>query len=57
VLQLFPVALDDVKVTVPPLQKVVGPLVATTGVLGNGLITTVVFAELEEHPAAPTVTE
>jgi hypothetical protein len=57
VLQLFPVALDDVKVTVPPLQNVVGPLVVTTGVLGNGLITTVVFAELEEHPAAPTVTE
>lgn len=56
-LQVFPEALDDVKVTVPPVQNVVGPLVATTGVLGNGLIVTVVFAELEEHPAAPTVTE
>ena len=56
-LQVFPEALDDVKVTVPPAQNVNGPLVATTGVLGNGLIVTVVFAELEEHPAAPTVTE
>ncbi len=56
-LQVFPVALDDVKVTVPPVQKVVGPLVATTGVLGNEFTTTAVFAEAEEQPAAPTVTE
>jgi hypothetical protein len=57
VLHVFPVALEEVNVTVPPIQNVVGPLVATTGVLGNGFTTTAVLAEAEEHPDAPTVTE
>jgi len=57
VLQVFPVALEDVNVTLPPVQKVVGPLAETVGVLGNGLTVTVVFVEVALQPAEPTVTE
>ncbi len=57
VLQVFPVALDDVNVILFPEQKVVGPLAATTGVLGNGFTVTVVFAEVAVQPVELTVTE
>jgi hypothetical protein len=57
VLQVFPLALDDVNVILFPAQKVVGPLAETTGALGNAFTVTVVFAEVAVQPAAPTVTE
>ncbi len=57
VLQLFPVALEDVNVTLPPAQNVVGPLADTVGVLGNGFTVTAVFVEVALQPAEPTVTE
>ncbi len=48
-LQVFPVALDDVNVTLPPAQKVNGPLAEIVGVAGNGLTVTVAdpLAELQ----------
>ena len=49
-LQVFPVALDEVKVTLPPLQKVVGPLAETVGVAGTGLTVIVVEPLAEVHP-------
>jgi hypothetical protein len=57
VLQVFPLALEDVSVTVFPAQKVNGPLADKTGVLGNGLTITAVFVEVALQPAEPTVTE
>lgn len=57
VLHVFPVAEEEVSVTLPPVQNVVGPLVATIGVAGNGFTVTLVLADVEEHPEAPTVTE
>ncbi len=45
VLQVLPVALEDVNVTLPPVQNVVGPLVAINGAAGNGLTVTVVCAQ------------
>ena len=45
VLQVFPVALDDVSVTLPPAQTVVGPLAEIVGVAGAGLTVTVVEAQ------------
>lgn len=50
VLQVFPVALDEVNVTLPPVQKVVGPLAETVGVLGKGFTVTVAEAFGELHP-------
>ena len=52
------VALLDVSVTLPPVQKVVGPLAVTTGVEGFAFTVTVVAADVAEHPLAlVTVTE
>ena len=55
VLQVFPVALDDVSVTLPPVQNVVGPLAEIVGVAGAGFTVTVVEthvdAGLHEEPA------
>ncbi len=55
VLQVFPVALDDVNTTLPPVQKVKGPLAETVGVFGNGFTVIVVDAVEEVHPF-PSVT-
>lgn len=41
---------DAVKVTLPPAQKVVGPLAVTEGV-GSGFTVTGMVAETAEHPA------
>ena len=49
-LQVFPDALDDVNVILPPAQKVVGPLAATVGVTGTGLTVIVVEPLAEVHP-------
>ena len=56
-LQVFPVGELEVKVTEPPAQKVVGPLVVIVGVGGFGLTVTVVVADVVVQPAEPTVTE
>lgn len=47
---MFPVALDEVKVTLPPVQNVVGPLAEIVGVLGNGFTVIVVEPFAEVHP-------
>ena len=48
-LHTFPVAELEVKITFPPSQKVVAPLVEIVGVTGNGFTTTVVSLELDEQ--------
>ena len=47
--QTLPVALDEVRVTDPPAQNVVGPLAVTVGTAGWGLTTTVVPREVPLH--------
>lgn len=47
---MFPVALDDVNVTLPPGQNVVGPLAETVGVVGNGFTVIVEEPLAEVHP-------
>ena len=47
---MFPVALDEVNVTLPPVQNVVGPLAEMIGVLGNGLTVIVEEPLAEVHP-------
>jgi hypothetical protein len=58
VLHVFPVAFDDVNVTLPPVQNVVGPLVEIVGAVGNGFTTIVLeaFAETQPFPFV-TLTE
>lgn len=56
-LHVLPVVEEEVSVTLPPVQKIVGPLVATIGVAGKVFTVTLVFADVEEQPEAPTVTE
>ena len=46
--QIFPVADDEVKVTLPPWQNVVAPDAVIVGVAGNGFTVTVVAAEIAE---------
>lgn len=54
---MFPVAEDDVRTTLPPLQKVIGPPAAMVGVTGVGFTVTVVPAEAGDvQPVAVTVT-
>ena len=48
--QRFPVAEDDVRVIVPPPQKLVGPLIV--GVAGTGFAVTANAVEVAEQPAA-----
>jgi hypothetical protein len=55
--QVFPVAEDEVKVTEPPAQKVVGPPAVIVGVAGSGFTVTVVAADAEVQPLAETVNE
>ena len=50
VLQVLPLALDEVNVTLPPVQNVVGPLAETVGVAGSGFTVIVVEALGELHP-------
>jgi hypothetical protein len=55
--QLLPVADEEVSITLPPSQKVVGPLAVMVGVAGNGLTVTVVPAEgAEVQPPLVTAT-
>ena len=51
--QLFPVVDEEVKVTEPPAQKVVGPLGVIVGVAGNGVTVTTVAADVEVQPPPP----
>jgi hypothetical protein len=54
---VFPVAEDDVKMTEPPAQNVVGPLAEIVGVAGVGFTVMVSTLELpEEHPFMITST-
>jgi hypothetical protein len=56
--QVYPNVDDDVRVTEPPSQNVVGPLAEIVGVAGVGLTVTACAAdEPEEHPLAMTSTE
>lgn len=48
--QTFPVPCDEVKVTDPPAQKVVGPPAEITGALGFEFTVTTTGAEDAEHP-------
>ena len=54
--QVFPVADDDVNVTEPPEQNVVGPPAVMVGVAGTGFTVTVVAVEVAEHAPLETVT-
>lgn len=55
--QVFPVGEEEVKVTDPPVQKVVGPPAVITGMLGAGFTVTVAGAEAATQPEPlPTVT-
>jgi hypothetical protein len=49
-LQTLPVAALEVKITFPPLQKVVAPLAAIVGVAGNAFTVTAVALEVDEQP-------
>ena len=46
--QIFPVADDEVKVTLSPVQKVVAPEAVIVGVAGSALTVTVVGADAAE---------
>ena len=55
--QTFPVAEDEVRVTLPSSQKAVGPPAVMVGVTGNGVTVTVVPAEVAElQPPVITAT-
>ena len=54
--QIFPVADDEVKVTLPPWQKVVAPDAEIVGVAGNAFTVTTVGAEAAEAQV-PLLTE
>jgi hypothetical protein len=51
-LQRLPEALLLVRVTLPPEQKVVGPLAVITGVAGGVFTTTLMLALVELQPLA-----
>ena len=56
--QTFPIAEDEVSVTLPPVQKVIVPEVEMVGIDGIALtVTTVSADEAEEHPFDVTATE
>ena len=54
--QILPVGADEVKVTEPPAQNVVGPLGVMVGVAGNAFtVTTIALLANDIHPlASPT---
>lgn len=51
------VGADDVNVTLPPWQKVVGPLAVTVGVAGNAITLIVAEAEAADEQPKPFTTE
>jgi hypothetical protein len=55
--QVFPVALDEVNVTEPPEQKVVGPPALIVGVVGPEVIVTLVAVDVETQEPFVIVTE
>ena len=54
--QLFPLALEEVSVTLLPEQKVVGPPATIVGVAGTAFTVTTVGAEVALHPFSVTLT-
>ena len=52
----MPIALDEVKVTEPPEQKVVMPLGVIVGEVGTGFTITAVAVEVELQEPFETVT-
>ena len=48
--QRLSVALLEVSVTLPPVQKLVGPLAVIVGMAGPGFTVTTIGAENEEQP-------
>jgi hypothetical protein len=54
--QVFPVGADDVNVTEPPAQNVVGPPGVMVGVAGGAVTVTVIPALVELHVPFETVT-
>ena len=50
VLQVLPVGLLLVRVTLSPGQSAVGPLGVIVGVVGNGITVTTVGNDVEVHP-------
>ena len=56
--QTFPIAEDEVSVTLPPVQKVAVPEVEIVGIDGIAFtVTTVSADEADEQPFAVTATE
>ena len=55
--QVFPVALDDVSTTEPPVQKVVEPLAVIIGVVAVVVIVTLVIGDVELQAPFVMVTE
>lgn len=53
---VFPETADDVNVTEPPAQNVVGPLAVIVGTAGIGFTVTTVGTDVEEHDPLETVT-
>ena len=52
---MFPVELLDLRTTLPPVQKVVGPAGVMTGVAGVGFAVTTTGRDVKEvHPATTT---
>jgi hypothetical protein len=56
VLQVLPEVALDVKVTLPPVQKLSGPLAVITGLSGALTTATETAWEVEEQPLLVTVT-
>jgi hypothetical protein len=54
---VFPAALDEVNVTEPPEQKVVGLLAMIVGVVGPDVIVTLVAADVETQEPLVIVIE
>ena len=54
--QVFPVADEEVKITDPPAQNVVGPPAVIVGVAGSGFTVMVVTADVAEQDPFETVT-
>ena len=54
--QVFPEAFDDVNVTDPPEQKVVGPLVEMVGAIGAEFTVTLIGLDVAEQDPFETLT-
>lgn len=53
---IFPAAAEEVKVTDPPSQNVVGPLAVIVGAVAIGTTVTTVATDVAEQPPVPLVT-